>query len=164
MGTGAGDRVSPSLSGALAPGRHDAGHDPEKVVVVAEQIVETPLTQEQRSEFIGQLVVLAGVQLAEEEIRTALRRHPMIDELWNASSVAQALREEGRVEGREEGRVEGVRDVARLALEHRFGALDADLLRAIHAADEPTLTAIITHAEETRDQVRARLGLANSPQ
>jgi len=89
------------------------GMIPEAVVKVAQKFVETPLGPEQRSEFIGQLVVLAGVQLAEEEIRAALRRHPMIDELWNASSVAQALREEGRVEGR----VEGLRDVARLALE-----------------------------------------------
>ena len=85
----------------------------------------------------------------------------MMDELLEASSTAKAFWEEGRkegqVEGRVEGRVEGLRDVARLALEHRFGTLDADLLRAISTADEPTLTAIITQPEESLEQVQARL-------
>ena len=88
----------------------------------------------------------------------------MMDELLEASSTAKAFWEEGRKEGQVEGRIEGLRDVARLALEHRFGTLDADLLQAIGAADEPTLTAIITQPEETLEQVQARLGLAEQPQ
>jgi hypothetical protein len=72
--------------------------------------------------------------------------------------------EEGRKEGQAEGRIEGLRDAARLALEHRFGALAADLLQAIGAADEPTLTGIITYAEESLEQVKARLGLAEQAQ
>lgn len=140
------------------------GMTPDAVVGVAQKIAETSLAREQQSEFIGQLVVLAGVQLAEEKIRQALRRHPMIDELWNASSVAQALREEGRKVGKVEGRAEGLRLAARLGLEHRFGALNADLLQALDTADEPTLTGIIIYAEESLEQVRARLGLAGSPQ
>jgi hypothetical protein len=84
----------------------------------------------------------------------------MMDELLEASSTARAFWEEGRVEGR----VEGLRLAARLGLEHHLGTLDADLLRAIEAADEPTLTAIITHPEETLEQVRARLGLAGGTQ
>lgn len=80
----------------------------------------------------------------------------MMDELLEASSTARAFWEEGRVEG--------LRLAARLGLEHRFGALDADLLQALDAADEPTLTGIITYSEESLEQVRARLGLAGSPQ
>ncbi len=128
----------------------------ETVIDIAQQIVETPLAREQKSELIGQLVVLAGVQLAAEEISAAFRRHPMMDELLEASSTAQAFWNEGRVEG--------LRLAVRLALEHRFGTLGADLLRAIGAADEPTLTAVITQPEESLEQVQARLGLAEQPQ
>ena len=138
------------------------GMTPESVVEVAEQITEAALAQEQQSEFIGQLVVLAGVQLEEEAVRAALRRHPMIDELWNASSVAQALREEGREEGRAEGRMAEAREMARVALESRFGPLAEDMLAAIGHADEPTLKAAV--ACKTLEQVRARLGLAGNPQ
>ena len=64
----------------------------------------------------------------------------MIDELWNASSAAQALREEGRQEGHKEGhkegrkegqaegRVEEAREMAQIALESRFGSLAEDVL------------------------------------
>ena len=87
----------------------------------------------------------------------------MMDELLEASSTARAFWEEGRQEGQAEGRIKGLRDVARLALEHRFDALEANLLQAIGAADEPTLTAIITQAEESLEQVKARLGLTEQP-
>ncbi|HEY7357938.1 MAG TPA: hypothetical protein VH590_15775 [Ktedonobacterales bacterium] len=90
----------------------------------------------------------------------------MMDDLLEVSSTAQMLwkrgHEKGHEEGREEGRIEGLRDVARLGLEHRFGTLEADLLKAIGAADEPTLTAIITQPEEPLEQVKTRLGLADS--
>jgi hypothetical protein len=88
----------------------------------------------------------------------------MIDDLLEASSTAQMFWKRGHEEGREEGLIEGLRLAAHLALEHRFGALDADLLKAISAADEPTLTVIITNAEESLEQVKARLGLAEPPQ
>ena len=91
-----------------------------------------------------------------------------IDEMLEASSTARAFWEEGRQEGlkegQAEGRVEGLRLATRLGLEHRFGALEADLLQAIGAADEPMLTAIITQPEESLEQVKARLGLAEQPQ
>lgn len=80
----------------------------------------------------------------------------MMDEMLEASSTAHMFWERGRIEG--------LRDVARLGLEHRFGALGADLLQAIGAADEPTLTTIITYSEESLEQVRARLGLPGEAQ
>ncbi len=136
------------------------GVQAETVVEIAQQIVETPLAQEQKSELIGQLVVLAGVQVKAEDIRLIFRRHPIMDELLEASSTAQMFWEEGRQEGLKEGHTEGLRDAARLALEHRFGALDVELLQALGAANESTLTAIITLPEEALEQVKARLGLA----
>ena len=76
-----------------------------------------------------------------------------MNDLWQKSSVAQALKEEGRVEGR----VEAAREMAQIALADRFGALDKNVLAAIHQADEPTLKAVV--ACKTLEQVRARLGL-----
>lgn len=136
----------------------------DTVIGIAQQIIETPLAQEQKSELIGQLVVLAGVQITEKAISAALRRHPMMDDLLEVSSTAQMIWKRGHKEGREEGRIEGLRLAARLGLEHRFGTLEADVLKAIGAADEPTLTAIITQPEEPLEQVKARLGLAEQPQ
>jgi predicted transposase YdaD len=129
------------------------GMTAETVVGVAQRIAQTPFTQEQKSELIGQLVVLAGVQVTAEAISAAFRRHPMIDDLLSASSVAQAWKEEGRVEGR----MEGMRDFARLALEGRFGTLSNEVVQALAAADEATLREVVSHQDETLEQVRVRL-------
>lgn len=77
----------------------------------------------------------------------------MVNELWQHSSVAQGLKEEGREEERAEAR-----EIARIALESRFGMLGDDVLAAIQRADEPTLKAVV--ACKTLEDVQTRLGLS----
>ena len=81
----------------------------------------------------------------------------MVNDLWKYSSVAQALKEEGREEGRAEGRVEEAREMAQLSLEDRFGALGEDILAALESADTVTLKKLIT-VKSVAD-ARALLGL-----
>lgn len=89
----------------------------------------------------------------------------MVNELWQHSSVAQALKEEGREEGRAEGRAEATHDLARLALEGRFGELSTDLLEALGRADEATLRELIKRvARDSLEQIRTLLGLAGTSQ
>lgn len=92
-----------------------------------------------------------------------------IGDIWRESSFAEVLYglivEEGyakcRGDGRAEGRVAGMRQAARVALEGRFGALDADILAALNAANEQVLLEIIAGlTSETLQRVRQRLGLA----
>lgn len=139
-----------------------AGATPDNVAAVGQQIadtqeIKTPL----KEELVGYLGLLAGIQLGNAEVRAALRRHPMVNELWQHSSVAQALKEEGR----EEGRVEATHDLARLALEGRFGELSDDLLEALGRADEATLRELIKGvAHDPLEQIRTLLGLAGNSQ
>lgn len=113
-----------------------------------------------KAELVGYLGLLAGIQLERAEVRKALRRHPMVNELWQHSSIAQDLKEEGRVEGR----LEEARDLARLALEGRFGTLSPDLLTALQAADEATAREVIQSVTRiSLEQVRTRLGLPATP-
>lgn len=88
----------------------------------------------------------------------------MLDDILRESSFAAALRdlwiEEGMEKGLEEGRVEATRQLSRMALEERFGALSADMLTALETVDEATLQAVVVHlANESLPQVRQRLGL-----
>lgn len=136
------------LAGLMAKANADS------VAAVGQQIaesqeVQTPL----KEELIGYLGLLAGIQLKNAEVRAALRRHPMVNELWQKSSVAQALKEEGRVEGR----VEEAREMAQITLEDRFGTLSEDILAALRNADEATLKTVIIL--KNLEDVRARLGL-----
>ena len=53
-----------------------------------------------------------------------------------------------------------MRKLVRLALEGRFGSLDADLRRGIDHADEATLEAVSAHlTHDTLQELRTRLGL-----
>ncbi len=81
----------------------------------------------------------------------------MVNDLWQHSSVAQALKEEGREEGREEGFVERERKIIQKSLESRFGKLSADVLAALGKADEATLERLIT--VKSLEDARALLGL-----
>jgi predicted transposase/invertase (TIGR01784 family) len=143
-----------------------AGATPDNVAAIGQQIadiqeIKTPL----KEELVGYLGLLAGIQLGNAEVRAALRRHPMVNELWQHSSVAQALKEEGREEGRAEGRAEATHDLARLALEGRFGELSTDLLEALGRADEATLRELIKRvARDSLEQIRTLLGLAGTSQ
>ncbi len=131
-----------------------AGASADSVAAVGQQIAESQEVQMPlKEELIGYLGLLAGVQLNNAEVRAALRRHPMVNDLWQHSSVAQELKEEGRVEGR----AEAARHMARIALESRFGTLSEDMLAAIQAADEATLETLIT--AKSLEDARAQLGL-----
>ena len=85
----------------------------------------------------------------------------MIRDLLSQSSVAEILREEAAAEGKAKGIAEGQRSLVQFLLENRFGALAAAELAALTSASEPTLRDVAVHlAADTREQVRARLGLA----
>ncbi len=136
-----------------------AGTSADSVAAVGKQIAENPEVQTPlKEELIGYLGLLAGIQLDKAKVRDALRRHPMVNELWKHSSIAQDLKDEGRIEGRSEGRIEEAREMAQIALEDRFGTLSEDVLAALKRADEAALKASIT--AKTLEQVRARLGLS----
>lgn len=136
------------LAGLMAKASADS------VAAVGQQIAESQKVQTPlKEELIGYLGLLAGIQLDKAEVREALRRHPMVNELWQHSSVAQGLKEEGREEERAEAR-----EIARIALESRFGMLGDDVLAAIQRADEPTLKAVV--ACKTLEDVQTRLGLS----
>ncbi len=78
----------------------------------------------------------------------------MVNELWQYSSVAQALKEEGR----DEGRIEEARRMARVSLEKRFGLLSDEVLAAIQNADEATLEEVV--GSRTLEEARMYLGLS----
>ncbi len=69
----------------------------------------------------------------------------MVNDLWQHSSVAQALKEEGQ------------REIAKIALEDRFGPLSADVPAALGSASEATLKTLIT--VKSLEDARAQLGL-----
>lgn len=129
-----------------------AGASVETTVSIAERLAAVSAPERERSELIGLLANLAGVNIPQDILLAAFRSKPMIDDLLEYSSVAQAFVEEG------ERRM--ARRMALIALEGRFGPLSDDLRAAIEAADEATLQEIVAHiATESLDQVRARLGL-----
>jgi predicted transposase YdaD len=125
----------------------------ESTVAVAERIAGTPALPEERSELTTLLVALAGIRLQPSVILNALRGNHMMEELLRESGVVQ--------EWMAQGRQEGGRQKAQLALEGRFGALDAEVLAALAAADEATQRDLVAHvATDTPEQMRARLGLS----
>ena len=137
-----------------------AGATVDTMIETAERISSAPLPRSEQSEITGTLVLLAGVNLPFNAIIEAIRRRPMLDEIFEESSVAQWLIERGRKEGSEKGRRQMARDLARLALEGRFGTLHEDLLAALNAADETVLRDVVAHiGTDTLEQARARLGL-----
>jgi len=152
----------------LATPRHElwplaglmAGATVETTVATAERIAALPAPREECTDLIGLLAGLAGIQFPHATVLAALRRHPMIEELLRESSVAQELLDEGRAEGEARGKADGERQMAQLALEGMHGPLGEDALAALHAADEPTLRALVSNIEtDTIEQVRQRLGL-----
>lgn len=125
---------------------------PQTTLVVAERLVNVPASRQARSDLIGLLAALAGLRLPQASVLEALRRNPMIHDLLNESSVADAFIEEG------ERRM--ARRMAQAALEGRFGRLSQEMQASVNAADELVLQEIVAHvATETLEQVRGRLGL-----
>jgi|SRR5579859_1576877 len=127
------------------------------VVRVGQQIAEAPIGETAKSNLVGDLWFLAGIQLKAEVLQAAFRRHPLIDELWKHSSTAQAFIAEKLAEGRKEGELR----MARVVLEGRVGALDEKLMQALEQLDVAALEALASDATLTREQLEARLGLGN---
>jgi hypothetical protein len=125
-----------------------AGGSVETTISIADRLAKAPAPRQERSDLIGLLASLAGVYIARDVLRTALRSNPMIDELLNESSIAEEFIEEG------------ARRMAVAALEGRFGPLSEDLHAAVRSADVTMLQDIVAHISSlTLEQVRARLGL-----
>ncbi len=119
---------------------------------VAEKIVHAPVERQEKSKLIGLLGLLAGMRLPKTELAQALERDHMIEEIWNESSYADAVRDHARKEMAQR--------MARVNLEGKFGTLSEDILAALKTADQTTLEAIGAHiTTDTLEQVRARLGL-----
>ena len=121
---------------------------------MAERLATLPAPQCGRSDLIGLLVGVAGMCSASAELLTAIRGHPMIDDLLKGSSVASAFYEEGRVDGR----IEGMREIVQALLQSRFGPSDAELVVAVREADEAALQALVA-AIALPARVRVLLGL-----
>ena len=126
----------------------------ESVVHIGQQIANASIEEQVKSELIGFLSLLAGIQLKAKTIRAAFRRHPMINELWKHSSIAQELFAEGREEGRKEGELR----MAQIALERRLGKLDETLLQALGQVDTTTLEDLVADTTLTIEQLKARIG------
>ena len=123
---------------------------------VAGRLGRAPVPADERRELLGLAAGLAGLRLPREAVLQALRRDPMIRDILRDSSVAQGWFQEGLQEGRQEGQ----RELVRLALEDRFGAVDPEVRAALATADVATLRALLAHlAADTPAQVRRRLGL-----
>jgi len=142
-----------------------AGPPEATLEAVVERLAGASLPPGERGELTGLLTVLAGLRLPRSVVEQILRRNPMIRDLLSQSSVAEILREEAAAEGMAkgiaEGKAEGQRSLVQLLLENRFGALAAAELAALTSASEPTLRDVAVHlATDSREQVRARLGLA----
>jgi flagellar biosynthesis/type III secretory pathway protein FliH len=118
------------------------------------------------------LALLAGMRLSHQALRDALRRAHMTLNLWEESTLKEALanmaREEGLEEGleqgleqgRTQGLAEGMRASLRLVLEGRFGQLDEALATAIERAGEDAIKAALPHAaSDSLEQVRGRLAV-----
>ncbi|HLJ82434.1 MAG TPA: hypothetical protein VKT52_13165 [Ktedonobacterales bacterium] len=125
-----------------------AGATVETTVALAERLATIPAPQQERSDLIGLLVGLSGVNIARDILLSMLRRNPVIDEILKESSIAEVFREEG------------MRRTVHIVLEGRFGPLADDLLAAINGADEAALEQVAAHAAtDTLEQIRERLGL-----
>jgi len=126
---------------------------------VVEMIRSTPMISDilRESNILDVLREVFGDEIKEEIARTG--RQAGIQE--GRQTGIQEGRQAGIQEGRQVGIQEGKRELARMALENRFGPPAADVVEALHAADEATLLAVVMHiATDTPEQLRARLGLA----
>lgn len=130
-----------------------AGASADTTLDIVERLSTAPVPAQERAELTRLLVLLAGLRVPHTALQEALRRKPMIEDLWKESSLAEALAD--RFQERGMGRM------AQVVLESRLGPLSDDILMALKTADEVTLEAIGMHvATDTIEQVRARLGLS----
>lgn len=128
---------------------------------VAAKLAQAPLSRSERGELTGMAAVLAGLRLPRPLVEEVLRRNPMIRDLLRDSSFVELWLEEGKAEGLAEGEAKGQRELVQTILESRFGPLDAAEVAALQLAEASLLRTLATHiATDSRDQVRARLGVA----
>jgi predicted transposase YdaD len=124
----------------------------DSTIAAAERIAQAALPLAERSELLGALALLAGLRIPRGAVLAALRRSLMLQDIIRESTFAQDLIEEGKVEGQ--------REMARLALQGRYGPLADELVAAVNAADDATLRALVEHiTTDAMSDVRARLGL-----
>jgi predicted transposase YdaD len=146
------------LAGAMA------GMNEKNLAAAAAQLASSDVEQQKKRALLEQLALLAGLQLEAEQVQRALRRFPMIEDLYKASSVTKEAYAEGEAKGRAEGAAENARRVARMSLERRFKLpLAPEIEEAIAGADEATLDSLVAEMIENSslslDDVRQRLGL-----
>jgi len=133
-----------------------SGVTAETTLAVATRIAASPLPLATRRELTALLAVLASRRLSPQAVGAVLRSNRMLEELLRESPLAELFKEEGRQQGRQEG----LREMARLALQGRFGSLPDDVAAAILHADEETLRSLVVHAStESWEEVRSRLDL-----
>lgn len=129
-----------------------AGMTADSAVAVAERIAVAPLPAHEREELTNQLLILAGLRIPRQALREALRRKPMLEDLWKESNLAGAI-EDLAME-------RGMRESIRLVLEARFGPVDTAVIEALKPLDEDALTELTRHAAtDTLETFRGRLGL-----
>ncbi len=125
----------------------------DTTVAVAERIATAPVSTQERDELTRTLILLTGLRVQWPVLAEALRRRLVLGNLWEESSLKEALavRERERGMGR----------MAQKVLERRFGPLSEDVITALSASDEATLDEIGDHVmTDTLEQVRARLGFS----
>jgi len=124
----------------------------DTTVAVAERIAAAPVSAPERDELTRILILLTGLRVRWPVLAEALRRRLMLGNLWEESSLKEAL----AVRERELG----MGRMAQKVLERRFGPLGEDVITALNSSDEASLDAIGDHViTDTLEQVRARLGL-----
>lgn len=125
----------------------------DTTVAVAERIAAAPVPAPERDELTRALIVLTGLRVPWPVLAEALRRRLMLGDLWEESSLKEAL----AVRERERGMGEAYR----IVLEDRFGSLSEDIVNALDTSDEDTLRAVGRHVRTgTLEQIRACLGLS----
>jgi hypothetical protein len=138
----------------------------EATAEIADRIDTAARSKEEREQLTGDLALFAGMRLPWEDIYEAIRRRPMLKDLWEQSSLGKALEviaeERGEARGEARGAENTARHMATLAIMARFGGgLDADLLEAIDNASQAACELAITHVSGgTLDEIRAAFGLA----
>jgi predicted transposase YdaD len=175
------DIIAAGLPGLLPLVPFMRGGDTEAIEqagqALKEQEVQAPQSHAEWGDLVSLLAVFTARMRGEEAARALIRSMYMSTEFleesplyraWRAEAREQGLeqgKELGLEEGLEQGKLDGLRLAVRAALEGRFGTLPESLLALIAAANEATLTAVLTHiATDTLEQVQARLSPSEESQ
>jgi len=128
----------------------------DKTAEIVDQIEAAPIPEAQRTELVGDLALFAGMRLPWDAIYEAIRRRPVLKDLWEQSSLGKAL----EVIAEERARLDTLHDAIRVVLNTRFGMLPDDLVGAIDNADEAASRIILARiGADTLEQIRALLNL-----